>query len=294
VAEQRYKAVLAIISEGRTVTDVATEWRVSRQTMHTWLARYESGGLEELSDRSHRPVSCPHQLSAELEAMVLELRRWRPYWGARRIALELARRQLKAAPSESAVYRCLVRAGVIDPAQRHRKVEHWKRWERAEPMELWQMDVVGGLLLSDGTTAKVLTGIDDHSPYCVSVRLMPRERTHLVCDGFSTALRAHGVPQTGAHRQRQGLHRQVLPATGGGALRPHLPGARGRAPAHPAPFPHHHRQDRALPPHPAAMQATGLYRPLEDDQADAAWRVAKAEHDQAQQALRALQQSCCH
>jgi transposase InsO family protein len=57
------------------------------------------------------------------------------------------------------------------------------------------MDVVGGFLLADGTTAKALTGIDDHSRFCVSARLTPRERTQLVCDGFTAAMRRHGVPQ---------------------------------------------------------------------------------------------------
>jgi transposase InsO family protein len=195
VAEQRYKAVLAVTGDGKTVTEVAAEWRVSRQTVHTWLARYEAGGLEALGDRSHRPVACPHQMSSELEAMVLELRRWKPYWGPRNLVLELARRKVAPVPSESAVYRCLVRAGVIDPVRGRRRLEHWKRWERGQPMELWQMDVVGGFLLADGTTAKALTGVDDHSRFCVSARLMPRERTQLVCDGFSAALRRHGVPE---------------------------------------------------------------------------------------------------
>ena len=80
MTEQRYQAILAVIRDGRTVTEEASEWRVSRQTMHTLLSRYEAGGLEELGDRSHRPMSCPHQMSGELEAMVLELRRWKPYW----------------------------------------------------------------------------------------------------------------------------------------------------------------------------------------------------------------------
>jgi transposase InsO family protein len=62
-------------------------------------------------------------------------------------------------------------------------------------MELWQMDVVGGFSLADGRVAKALTGIDDHSRYCVSARLMQRERTQLVCDGFSTSLRHLGVPE---------------------------------------------------------------------------------------------------
>ena len=46
VTEQRYKAVLAVIADGRTVSEVASEWGVCRQTMHRWLARYEGDGLE--------------------------------------------------------------------------------------------------------------------------------------------------------------------------------------------------------------------------------------------------------
>ena len=34
VTEQRYKAVLAVIAEGRTVTQVARDWNVARQTVH--------------------------------------------------------------------------------------------------------------------------------------------------------------------------------------------------------------------------------------------------------------------
>jgi hypothetical protein len=103
---------------------------VSRQTVHVWLARYEAGGLEALGDRSYRPVACPHRRSPELEAMVLELRRWKPYW-ARRLAFELTNKGVDPAPSDSAVYRSLVRARVVQPVTRQRRRETWKRWERA-------------------------------------------------------------------------------------------------------------------------------------------------------------------
>jgi transposase-like protein len=152
VAEQRYRAVLEVISGGRTVVEVACQWGVSRQTVHGWLARYEAGGLEGLADRSHRPAGCPHQMPAWVEAAVLELRRERRYWGPRRIVLELKRKRVEPLPSESAVYRCLVRAGVIDPDLRRRRGESFRRWERARPMELWQMDVVGGFALAGRET----------------------------------------------------------------------------------------------------------------------------------------------
>jgi transposase InsO family protein len=98
-------------------------------------------------------------------------------------------------PIESGVYRALTRARLIEPGARRRRRESWKRWERGAPMELWQMDVVGGIGLADGSTAKALTGLDDHSRFCVSAQLMPRERTLPVCDGLAAAMRRHGVPQ---------------------------------------------------------------------------------------------------
>jgi|SRR5690625_742357 len=195
VAEQRYQAVMAVIGDGLSVSQVAEKVGVSRQTLHSWLARYEAEGLEGLKDRSHRPRRCPHQMDAQVEAALLELRRSRPYWGPRRLVFELARRGVVAVPSESAAYRALVRAGMIDPAARDRRSRKWKRWERGAPMELWQMDIVGGFPLADGTSAKALTGVDDHSRMCVSARLMARERTRPVCDGLRAALAVFGVPQ---------------------------------------------------------------------------------------------------
>jgi transposase InsO family protein len=62
-------------------------------------------------------------------------------------------------------------------------------------MELWPMDVVGGFALADGSTAKAMTGVDDHSRFCVSARLMPKERTQAVCDGLAAAMRRHGIPE---------------------------------------------------------------------------------------------------
>lgn len=129
MAEQRYLAVLAVIADGHPVSSVAQQWGVSRQTLHAWLGRYEDAGLEGLTDRSHRPVSCPHRMPAVVEAAALELRRVHRAWGPR-IVVELARRSVAPLPSESGVYRALTRAGLIEPGARRRRREFWKRWER--------------------------------------------------------------------------------------------------------------------------------------------------------------------
>jgi transposase InsO family protein len=139
VAQQRYQAVLAVISGGLSNCQVASKVGVSRRTLHSWLARYEAEGLEGL--------------------------------------------------------KALSRGGMIDPNARDRRSRKWKRWERGAPMELWQMDIVGGFALADGTSAKALTGIDDHSRMCVCARLMNRERTRAVYDGLRDALARFGAPE---------------------------------------------------------------------------------------------------
>src|SRR5436190_186342 len=85
------------------------------------------------------------------------------------------------------------RQRLIEPARQRRRKD-WVRWERHRPMELWQMDVVGGIVLADGTELKALTGIDDHSRFCVCAGLMEHARSRAVCGHFVDAMREHGVP----------------------------------------------------------------------------------------------------
>jgi hypothetical protein len=61
-------------------------------------------------------------------------------------------------------------------------------------MKLWQMDVMGGVMLEDGTEMKVVTRIDDHSRFCVIARLVERATARPVCDALSEGLSRHGVP----------------------------------------------------------------------------------------------------
>jgi hypothetical protein len=74
IVEQRYRAVLDV-NAGRPVTEVAAELGVSRQTLHTWLARYRQDGVGGLVNRPRRPESCPHQSVAALISWGKGLRR---------------------------------------------------------------------------------------------------------------------------------------------------------------------------------------------------------------------------
>jgi transposase InsO family protein len=195
VVEQRYRAVLAV-ERGELKQVVAAQFGVSRMTLHRWLTRYARDGLAGLMDRPRRPESCPHQVSPEVETAVCELRREYPRWGPRRIVHELARIAPPglSVPSRATVYRILRRNGLIEPRSRRRRREAYRRWERAEPMALWQIDIIGGVMLADGTECKVVTGVDDHSRFCVMAAVVARATGRAVCLAFAEALRRYGVP----------------------------------------------------------------------------------------------------
>jgi transposase InsO family protein len=201
VVEQRYRAVIAVL-DGARVTEVASEVGVSRQSVHSWMARYRKGGLGGLADRSQRPRSSPNQASAQVEAMVCELRRTHPKWGAQRIVHELMRSPMprQPVPSRATVRRILVRHGLVVGRARRRKRSDYVRWQRPAAMQLWQIDIVYGPRLVDTTTgevreARIVTGVDDHSRYCVIGRVVERATGRAVCLAFSQALARFGVPE---------------------------------------------------------------------------------------------------
>jgi transposase InsO family protein len=146
-----------------------------------------------LRDRSRRPRTNPNRVSSDVEALICELRREHPRWGARRISYELGLRGLDSGPARATVHRILTRNGLIDPqGQQHKR--KYKRWQRQTPMHLWQLDIVGGVPLADGRECKLVTGLDDHSRFVVIAAIVVIANGRAVCEAFTAAMPRYGVP----------------------------------------------------------------------------------------------------
>jgi transposase InsO family protein len=205
VVEQRLDAVRAVLA-GADVTEVAASVGVHRSTVHRWMSRYLSEQLAGLVDRSHRPYSSPAQDADAVEVAVAEMRREHPRWGSRRIRLEMLRkpgpwfRRDLAVPSERTIDRILQRQGLLRSRPRKRPKDSFVRWERPAAMQLWQMDIVGGVRLVDPATgvlreAKLVTAVDDHSRFCVIAKVVERATARAVCLALVDALARFGVPE---------------------------------------------------------------------------------------------------
>ena len=192
MAEQRYRAVLEVGS-GVPVTEVAERYGVSRQSVHAWLVRYRQEGIAGLEDRSHQVHHHPWRIPAEIEELICELRRGHPKWGPRRLVFEMGRRDHQV--TRSSVYRTLVRNGLVEPKSRRRRRKDYRRWERGTAMELWQLDVTASAFVTGGTEVKIVTGVDDHSRFCVIAKAVMRATARPVCLAFADAMRIYGVPE---------------------------------------------------------------------------------------------------
>jgi transposase InsO family protein len=141
------------------------------------------------------PGTARRPLIDAVETLIYQLRRAHPGWGPRRLVHELARQGVEPLPSRASIYRALRRGRLVEPQARRRQKAVWRRWQRQRPMQLWQMDVMGGLELAAGGEAKLVTGIDDHSRFCVAAGVVERATARAVCAGFASALARHGVPE---------------------------------------------------------------------------------------------------
>jgi transposase len=171
LVEQRYRAVQEVL-DGSPVAEVAARYGVSRQSIYSWKRKYEQDGVAGLAEASRRPRTSPSRLAAEIEALICELRRAHPKWGARRLRYELGPRGVEPAPSRVTIHRALTRNGLVREQEQHH-ARKYRRWQREAPMHLWQLDLVGGVYLAGGRECKLVTGIDDHSRFVVIATVLP-------------------------------------------------------------------------------------------------------------------------
>ena len=91
VMEERLRFVARLL-DGEGMSDVCRDFGISRKTGYKIYNRYKEQGLDALCDRSRRPVRHANQLPHQLESLVVQLKREKPHWGARKIRELLVRR----------------------------------------------------------------------------------------------------------------------------------------------------------------------------------------------------------
>lgn len=187
IQDQRVEFVVRAVQE--PLSRLCAEFGISRPTGYLWLKRYREQGVAGIAERSRRPFHSPRRTAVELEAQIVALRRVYPDWGARKLAV-LLKQQGHQVPA-STVHRVLLRHGLVRDENRHSPAT--RRFERARPNELWQMDIKGPKSWPSKTGP--LSVLDDHSRFLIALAALARPEGVAVQRCLIAAFEQHGVPE---------------------------------------------------------------------------------------------------
>ncbi len=191
--DQRREFVRLAASGAVSVAELCRRFGISRQTGHQLLRRHAAEGDAGLEERSRRPLHSPRRVALTIENDVLAVRERHPQWGGRKIARRLRDMGAADVPAPSTVTEILRRHEKLDPAECARH-QPFRRFERARPNELWQMDFKGHFA-TDGGRCHPLTVLDDHCRYALGVRACGDERDVTVREQLTGLFRRYGLPE---------------------------------------------------------------------------------------------------
>lgn len=176
-------------------------WVFSWRTIEKWYYDHKHGGLEALARAPRKDKGTCRALAADLQELVLDMKREQPLRSAAEILEELegAGRTRKGQCSRSTVQRLLAAHGLSGPAMELERPARY-RWQASTCGELWQGDCCHGPLLFDAAQgrpvrAKIFALLDDKSRLVVAVRAFFHESQMAFLSLLLFAVLRRGIPR---------------------------------------------------------------------------------------------------
>ncbi len=206
VMDERLRFVARLL-DGETMSDVCRAFGISRKTGYKNWGRYRQEGMEALTDRSRRPVRYANQLPDPVERLIVETKRDKPHWGARKIREVLVRTLAGDVriPATSTVHAVLDRHGLVKRArQRRRFTATGTALSQAfQPNDLWCTDFKGEFKTGDGRYCYPLTVTDQASRSILTCEALASTKEAPVLEAFVRLFKERGLPM--AIRSDNGL-----------------------------------------------------------------------------------------
>jgi len=196
VMEERLRFVARLL-DGEGMSEVCREFGISRKTGYKIFSRYKDQGLEALCDRSRRPVRYANQLPQQVEQLIVDLKRGKPHWGARKIRELLVRRLAGDVriPAKSTVHAVLDRYDLVKRArQRRGRAKGTPLSHAAQSNDLWCTDFKGEFTLGNGRYCYPLTVSDQASRYLLACEALESTKEAPVIEAFVRLFGERGLP----------------------------------------------------------------------------------------------------
>jgi transposase InsO family protein len=197
VVEKRKDFLADYVSGDWTMSELCRMHGISRPTGYAVLRRYADSGEQGLAERSHAPQRHPNQTPAQIEQLVLSLRRAHPLWGPRPLKKILEDRNPQLAiPAASTIGAIVEREGLTHHRRKRRRVEPYSQPFAAveSPNDEWACDFKGWMRTTDGERIDPLTISDSLSRYLLRCQAVDKTDTARVQAVFEAAFREYGMP----------------------------------------------------------------------------------------------------
>ncbi len=195
------RLVITAVLAGESQSEVSRRYGVSQPWVSRLMADYRLRGEAAFEPHSRRPHTYPTAIPDQTVALILRLRK------------ELSEQGLDAGPrtiwwhlstehdvavSRATVSRVLTRHGLVVPDPSKRPRSSFLRFAAEQPNETWQSDFTHyRLTRPDGTPGadvEILSWLDDHARYALSVTAHHRVTGPIVLAAFRDCVALHGIP----------------------------------------------------------------------------------------------------
>ena len=196
VMDERVRFVARLL-DGEAMSDVCREFGISRKTGYKIFNRYKDHGVDALCDRSRRPWRYANQLPAQVEDLIVRIKREKPNWGARKIREVLVKRLAGdvRVPAKSTVHAVLDRHGMVKRAKtRRNRAKGTPLTEATRPNALWCADFKGEFKLGNRQYCYPLTVTDQASRFILMCEAMQSTKEAGVFEAFVRLFQERGLP----------------------------------------------------------------------------------------------------
>src|SRR5215217_402377 len=190
------RLVITAVLSGQSPSQVARTYSVSQGWISRLLTRYRLEGEAAFQPRSRRPKTSPSATTTAVVELIIRLRK------------ELSQQGLDAGPgtiawhlqhhhqitvSATTISRYLHRGGLVEPTPAKRPRSSYIRFQAEQPNECWQSDFTH-YRLADGTDTEIVSWLDDHSRFALSVTAHHRVTGSIVLASFRETVATYGIP----------------------------------------------------------------------------------------------------
>jgi transposase InsO family protein len=187
---------IARLKKGERLTELCSEYGISRKTGHKFKKRFEEAGAAGLFDQSRAPRCIPHKTTPEVAELVVTERTKHPDWGPKKIKDVLETRLGHGLPSASTLGEILVRRGLVTPRRLRKRYPPRPTALRPvnAPNEVWCVDYKGQFRLGDGRYCYPLTVTDQFTRYILGCEGMAAIDEDQAREAMTAMFREYGLP----------------------------------------------------------------------------------------------------